>query len=706
MFPMTDSGYGSADGTSAATTDQPEATPPPAIPFGEWPSPITAADVARGRLRLAFPAVTGGDIWWQETRPEQGGRTTVLRAAGGKLTELLPAPWNARSRVHEYGGQAYLPVPGLHSIVFASYADQRLYMAGPQVAEGKEQPRPLTPDPAATASESGGGMLAAAALRYADFVLSPDGNEVWCVHERHDGGKVTRAIVAVPLDGSAAEDLLAIRTMVAGADFFAYPTPSPDGKQLAWITWNHPHMPWDGTELRVAPIENGIPARGRLLQGSNRESVLAPLWRDNTSLYVVTDWSGWWNIYQLSLTGGQPQALYPADEEFAGPLWQLGGRPFAMLGDGRLAVVHGYGSARLSILDPESVEMTELQLPYTEFEYAIAADGDTIAGVAAGPYTPSTVVRISASTGRSEALRAELTELPDQEYLPAPQPVELEGPYGRVVHAFIYPPTNPQAAGPAGARPPFVVWVHGGPTGQVEGVFDLEKAFFTSRGIGVIDVNYGGSSGYGRLYRERLRRQWGVVDVEDAKSAATSLAEAGQADPRRLAIRGGSAGGWTALGAVTTGTARSAVFSAATSYFGVADLRDFAAITHDFESRYLDGLIGPLPGFAIVYEERAPVGHITSRTCPILLLQGLDDPVVPPSQSEAIATDLEEHGIPYAYIAFEGESHGFRKAESITTALEAELSFYGQVLGFTPPGIPQVRLTGGKQGRHAAQQAH
>ncbi len=704
MFPMTDSGYGTADSPPAETTDLPEAPTPPAIPFGEWPSPISAAAVAKGRRRLAFPAMTGSDTWWQETRPEEGGRTTVVRAAGGTVTDLLPAPWNARSRVHEYGGQAYLPVPAANSILFVNYQDQRLYLAGPQVADGSEQPRPLTPDPAATASESGG-MLAAAALRFADFTLSPDGTEVWCVHERHDQDKVSRAIVAIPLDGSAAEDLSAIRTLVTGSDFFAYPTPSPDGNQLAWITWNHPHMPWDGTELRVAPIEDGVPGKGRLLQGSLRESVLAPTWRDNTSLYVVTDWTGWWNIYQLGLAGEPPLALWPADEEFGGPLWALGGRPFAVLGDGRLAVVHGCGSASLGILDPETFELTELSLPYPQFDYAVAADGDTIAGIGSGPYAARTVVRVDAVTGSSAALRAELTELPAEAFLPAPQQVELEGPYGRVVHAFIYPPTSPEATGPAGARPPYVVWVHGGPTGQVVGVFDLEKAFFTSRGIGVIDVNYGGSSGYGRLYRERLRRQWGIVDVEDAKSAATSMAESGQADPRRLAIRGGSAGGWTALGAVTTGTARGAVFSAATSYFGVADLRDFAAITHDFESRYLDGLIGPLPGFEVVYAERAPVGHITSRTCPILLLQGLDDPVVPPSQSEAIATDLEEHGIPYAYIAFEGESHGFRKAESITTALEAELSFYGQVLGFSPPGIPQVRLTGGKPGKHAAKQA-
>ena len=702
---------GSAEnGTETAQNGADTAPAVPAVSFGAWPSPITAADVARSRLRLAYPQVIGGEVWWQETRPEEGGRVTVVhRSAGGKLTDLLPAPWNARTRVHEYGGLSYLPVPRAstrpaaaggraprgHVIMFANYADQRLYVAGPDVAEGKGAPHPITPDP--TGIEPGSAGLRA--LRYADFVLSPNRREIWCVREAHAGGKVTRAIVAIPLDGSAADDPAAIRELVTGSDFFAFPTPSPDGTRLAWISWNHPHMPWDGTELRVAPItrdgEGGkeTAGQGRLVKGGLRESVLAPMWRDNTSLYVVTDWTGWWNIYQVGLTGEPPQALYPAEEEFAGPLWQLGGRPFAVLGDGRLAVVHGRGSMRLGLLDPETSELTDLDLPLPEFSAELSADGAAIVGLAGGPAQPESVVRVDAATSRMEIVRRELDELPGDAYLPVPRHVELEGRYGRVVHALVYAPASPDAKGPAGELPPYVVWVHGGPTGHVVGLLDLEKAYFTSRGIGIIDVNYGGSTGYGRLYRERLRRQWGVVDVEDVVAAARSLADTGEADPARLAIRGGSAGGWTALAAVTTGTAGGAVFSAATSYYGVSDLTGFSAHTHDFESRYLDGLIGPLPGFQVVYAERAPLGHVTDATCPILLLQGLDDPVVLPEQSESIAAELAAHGIRHAYIAFEGESHGFRKAESIMASLEAELSFYGQILGFTTPGIPAVELT-------------
>jgi dipeptidyl aminopeptidase/acylaminoacyl peptidase len=695
------------------------------MPFGEWPSPIAAADVARGRLRLSFPTVISGEVWWQEGRPEEAGRVTVVhRSAGGKLADLLPAPWNARTRVHEYGGLSYLPVPRAsvrpaadggraprgHAIVFANFADQRLYVAGAE-ADGKQAPYPITPDTAVADIGSAAADLDPAGLRYADFTLSPDRREIWCVQERHSGGKVTRSIVAIPLDGSASADPAAIRPLVTGSDFFAFPTPSPDGKFLAWICWNHPHMPWDGTELRVAPVTTGGPeasgetgelggtggqetvGQGRLVKGGLRESVLAPAWRDNTSLYVVTDWTGWWNIYQIGLVGEPPQALYPAEEEFAGPLWQLGARPFAALGDGRLAVVHGRGSMRLAVLDPDTSELTELDLPgLTEFGPALSADGTAIVALAGGPTRPLSVVMVDAATSRVTVLRSELDDLPDEAYLPVPRHVELEGRYGRVVHALVYPPSSPDAVGPEGELPPYVVWVHGGPTAHVVGLFDIEKAYFTSRGIGIIDVNYGGSTGYGRLYRERLRRQWGIVDVEDAIAAARSLADAGEADPARLAIRGGSAGGWTALAAVTTGTAYGPVFSAATSYYGVSDLRGFANLTHDFESRYLDGLIGPMPGFEAVYAERAPVGHVTDATCPILLLQGLDDPVVPPAQSESIAADLAAHGTRHAYIAFEGESHGFRSAEAIASSLEAELSFYGQILGFTPPGVPAVKL--------------
>jgi dipeptidyl aminopeptidase/acylaminoacyl peptidase len=724
--PMTESSTVPAEGattTAVDSTDTPDGTADtgdsqlltagdaaiPAAAFGAWPSPIRAADVAQGLIRILYPTVIGEDIWWQEGRPEEDGRMTIVhRGTDGKPRMLLPAPWNARTRVHEYGGLSYLPVPRAsarphsaggrpprgHAIVFANYSDQRLYLAGMEAADAKEAaaPRPLTPDPATV----NGAGLEPAGLRFADFALSPDRKEVWCVQERHAGGKVTRSIVAVPLDGSAAEKPDAIRQLAVGSDFFAFPTPSPDGGRLAWICWNHPHMPWDGTELRVAAIENGVPGKGRLVKGGLRESVLAPVWRDSTSLYVATDWTGWWNIYQVGLTGEPPQALFPTEEEFAGPLWQLGARPFAMLGDGRLAVLHGRGGLRLGILDPETSELTDLDIGFGEFSLGLSADGTVIAGVAGGHSEPLSVIAVDVATSKVTVLRREMEDVPDARYLPVPRPVELEGPFGRIVHALVYAPANPDVSAPAGELPPYVVWVHGGPTGNSVGLLDIEKAYFTSRGIGIIDVNHGGSTGYGRLYRERLRRQWGIVDVEDVKSAAMSLAKAGQADGARLAIRGGSAGGWTALAAVTTGAVKNPVFAAATSYYGVADLRGFAASTHDFESRYLDGLIGPLPGFDAVYTERAPVGHVTDATCPVLLLQGLDDPVVPPQQARSIADDLAAHGIRHAYLAFEGESHGFRKADSIIASLEAELSFYGQILGFTPPGVPVLKLTGGK----------
>jgi dipeptidyl aminopeptidase/acylaminoacyl peptidase len=418
-----------------------------------------------------------------------------------------------------------------------------------------------------------------------------------------------------------------------------------------------------------------------------------------------------------------PRALCPREEEFASPLWQLGLNPYAVLGDGRLVVAYGTGETRLGVLDPDSGRLTDLDLPYQVFVSGVSAAGQTIATIAGGRAVPTTVLEVEVPAPGGNAQVRELSRsagsLPDPAYLPVPRAARLTGPSGSVVHAIVYPPANPAVRGPEGERPPYIVWVHGGPTSQVVPRLDLEKAFFTSRGIGIIDVNYGGSSGYGRAYRERLRGQWGVVDVADAMTAALALAESGEADGKRLGIRGGSAGGWTALAAVTSGIGvlvgpngsregpadpggdypprplrNRGVFAAVASYFGVTDLRGFAEHTHDFESRYLDGLIGPLPECDALYAERAPVGHVNDATCPVLLLQGLDDPVVPPAQSESIAADLAAHGIRYAYITFEGESHGFRKAENIVASLEAELSFYGQIMGFTPPGVPPVPLVG------------
>jgi len=395
--------------------------------------------------------------------------------------------------------------------------------------------------------------------------------------------------------------------------------------------------------------------------------------------------------------GATPRPLHPLEEEFAGPLWQLGGRPFDLMSDGRLAVLHGLGEYHLGLLDPVSGELADVDLPgYRTTNGDLTVVGTTIATVAGGPRTPWSVLRVAAS-GDAELIKQPPVAA-DPAYLPDARPVQLSADRGGgVVHAIVYPPASPDAAGPDGERPPFIVQVHGGPTAQASPVLSMEKAFFTSRGIGIIDLNYGGSSGYGREYRNRLRGQWGIVDVADAYTAALGLAESGEADRARLAIRGGSAGGWTALAAVTSGPGltgtKEAVFAAATSYYGVSDLRPFAVDTHDFESRYLDGLVGPLPEAEYLYTERAPVGHVTELTCPVLLLQGLDDPIVPPSQSEAIAADLAEHGIRHAYIAFAGESHGFRKAETVIASLEAELAFYGEIFGFTPPGVPPIELS-------------
>jgi dipeptidyl aminopeptidase/acylaminoacyl peptidase len=674
--------------------------------YGTWKSPISAAAVARGAVAVSYPSIAGGEVWWQERRPSEGGRSTIVASAGPGTAprELLPAPWNARTRVHEYGGKSYLPVPSLaggYDLVFANFADQRLYATRGAVQAGTD-PVPLTP------AEGG--------FRFADLVLSPDGGEIWCVRETvlpltdgaaaagfHIGGGVAvrRDIVAVPLDGSAASDAGAIRVLVTGAHFFAFPTPSPDGTRLAWINWNHPDMPWDRTELRVAPVSAGTVsvADAALVMGGREESVLAPLWRDDAALYAISDASGWWNLYEVrAAAGAVPRPLHPAEEEFAGPLWQLGGRPFELLADGRLVVLPGLGEHRLAVLDPASGELTDLDLPgYRTADPELAVSGTTVAAVAGGPRTPWSVLRVPVG-GTPEIMTKQPVAAPAPAYLPDARPLRLSATHnGSVVHAIAYAPANLDYTGPEGELPPYVVFVHGGPTSNSVPVVSMEKAYFTSRGIGVIDVNYGGSTGYGRQYRNRLRGQWGIVDVADAYTAALGLAEAGEADRARLGIRGGSAGGWTALACVTSGPGltgtKEAVFAAATSYYGVSDLRPFAADTHDFESRYLDGLLGPLPEAADRYTERAPVGHVTELTCPILLLQGLDDPIVPPSQSEAIAADLAEHHIPHAYIAFEGESHGFRKAETVIAALEAELAFYGQVFGFTPPGVPPIELS-------------
>jgi dipeptidyl aminopeptidase/acylaminoacyl peptidase len=653
------------------------------LPYGEWPSPISAADLARSGVVLGFVASVGDEIWWGETRPLENGRATVVRRrADGVVVDALPQPWHARTRVHEYGGKAWLPVPAGNghgpSLVFAHWDDQRLYL----LEDGCDEPRPLTPDPAEPA-----------ALRYADPVLTSDGTEVLCVREAHRDGQVVRHVVSVPLDGSAATDDKLIREVAGGSHFVASPRISPDGGRIAWIAWNHPRMPWDGTELRVASLEGGVARSVRTLLGGSEESVLQPEWADDATLYAVSDRDGWWNLHRVRVDSGEVQPLCSREEEFAFPMWLLGWVSYAVLRDGRLAVVHGTGTYTLDVLDPTTGALTDLDLPFTVWSPTLAVGNRGVLGVAGSAQEPLTVVRVEPDAGVVERLRASTDRIPEPDYLPQPRSEALPGPHGRAVHAHIYPPRNPQARAPEAATPPYLVFVHGGPTAQSFPVLNLDVAYFTSRGIGVIDVDYGGSSGYGRVYRQLLDGQWGVVDVEDCVAAARALVDRGDADGARVAIRGGSAGGWTTLAALTS----TDFFAAGVSYFGVADPLRFVESTHDFESRYLDGLIGPLPQARDVYAERSPLSHVDRLACPVLLLQGSEDEVVPRSQSLMFRDALATKRIPHAYLEFEGEQHGFRKESSIIAAHEAELSFYGQVFGFDPPGVPRLELfTGGE----------
>ncbi|MCZ4076906.1 prolyl oligopeptidase family serine peptidase [Rhodococcus sp. H36-A4] len=631
---------------------------PAALPFGSWPSPISAVDLSASGHPVEGGRFVGDEVWWSEMRPTEGGRTTICRFENGVVTSLLPEPFNARTRVHEYGGGAWTATED-GRIVFSEFTDQRVHIGAPG-----EKPVPLTPAPAV-----------AAAVRYGE--LSIVGNEVLAVRETHDGAKVSRDICAIALDGSG------VRSLASGSDFLAYPTLSPNGNMLAFVAWNHPQMPWDGTELRIVDLATGV---SRTILGGTEESVLQPEWIDDESLYVISDRSGWWNIYRTSVDA-DVAALHAADADFGAPLWQLGAQWYSVLDDGKLLTVRTFGTDTLGILDPVTGSLDDIDLDGLT---SISLGGRRRSSVllrAGGAHSASGLRLLDLDTRSLVEIRSGRETIPDADYLPQGAPMTFQG-RQREVHAIAYAPRNPEYRGLEGELPPYVAFVHGGPTAHVAPALNPVFAYFTSRGIGVIDVNYGGSSGYGREYRNRLRGQWGVVDVEDTIAAVQGLADAGLADPARLAIEGGSAGGWTVLAALTS----SDVFACGASYYGVAELEMFVAETHDFESRYIDSLIGPLPDAIDLYRSRAPINNVDGLSCPVLLLQGLSDPIVPPSQAERFRDALVTKGIPHAYLAYEGESHGFRKLETQVHARESELSFYGQVLGFTPPGIPQLEL--------------
>ncbi len=645
-------------------------------PFGSWASPISAQHVAAGSHPVGGGRFVGDEVWWLELRPAEGGRYAVVRQdADGGVHDLLPAPWNARTRVHEYGGGAWTVTPG-GDIVFAEFTDQRLYAMSPG-----GRPRPLTPSPTGPGD-----------LRYAELQIV--GDEVWCVRETHDAERVRRDLAAVPLDGSATDDPSRVRSVVGGSHFLAGARLSPDGGTLAWIAWDHPQMPWDGTALRVAEVgPDGTCGPARTVMGSAGnesapESVLQPEWTPDGRLLALADRTGFWNLYEVPLDGTAPRNLHPVPAEVGGPLWMLGTRWYALLDDGTVLAVATQGTDTLTVIDPVDGTAREVDLPGVSSIGLQQVSGRRVLLTTGGSRVPGGLRLLDLGTGTATDIRLVVDDLPDPAWFAEARTMSFAGPGGRDVHAVVYPPTNPDFAAPEDELAPYVAWVHGGPTSRVTPAMSLTVAYWTSRGIGVVDVNYGGSTGYGREYRERLRGQWGVVDVEDTVAAMRGLADAGLADSRRLAIEGGSAGGWTVLSALT----RSDAFACGVSYFGVAELLQFAAETHDFESRYLDGLIGPLPEARELYDSRAPANNVDGLSCPVLLLQGLDDPIVPPSQAERFVEALQARGLPYAYRAYEGESHGFRREETVVDALESSLSFYGQILGFDPPGVPLLHV--------------
>ncbi|MEU3947600.1 prolyl oligopeptidase family serine peptidase [Streptomyces sp. NPDC029526] len=647
------------------------------LQYGAWPSPIDAATAVTQGGSPEYAGFVGDEVWWTEPRPAEGGRRTLVRRhADGREESVLPAPWNVRSRVHEYGG---LPWAGTMTdtgplVVFVDFADQRLYRWEPGTA-----PRPLTP-----VSSVGQG------LRWVEPTWRADRGEVWCVLEEFTGdgpGDVRRLLAAVPLDGSAADDRGAVRELTDDRHrFVTGPRPSPDGRRVAWLAWDHPRMPWDGTELLVADVApDGTFGEPRTVAGGPEESVAQADWTPDGRLLHTSDRTGWWNLYR----DGEP--VCPRDEEFGGPLWRPGSRWFAPLDSGLVAVLHGRGAAVLGVLDPDTGEVVDAAGPWTEYASFLAAQGERVVAVAGSPRSAPEVVELDTRTGRSRVVGAEHRDVVDPAHYPEPQLRTFTGPDGREIHAHVYPPHHPGCTAPGDRLPPYVIRAHGGPTGRAPLVLDLEIAYFTSRGIGVAEVDYGGSTGYGRAYRDRLRGQWGVVDVEDCAAVARALADEGTADRDRLALRGGSAGGWTTAVSLTT----TDVYACGTILYPVLDLTDWSTGgTHDFESHYLESLIGPRDEVPARYTERSPVTHAEKLTAPFLLLQGLDDVICPPAQCERFLARLTGRRVPHAYLTFEGEGHGFRRAETLVRALEAELALYNQVFGLNAPDAAPLELTG------------
>lgn len=629
---------------------------PTIAPYGSWRSPISTPMLVQGAVRFGDVAVDGETLYWVEGRPQEEGRYVICRrTSDGKIDDVLPKPFSARTTVHEYGGSAITVHDG--TIYFSNYADQRVWRFRPG-----DEPHPIT---------------AESKFRFADFVYDAARNRLVAVCEDHTKceHEPSNRIVEIDLENGR------VVTLVDGADFYSTPRISPDGRQLAWLEWRHPNMPWDGTELLVASFsaDGSLSPRQNIAGGVN-ESIFQPCWSPGGSLYFVSDRTNWWNLY--AHRDGKVTAVLPMDAEFGMPQWVFGMTTYGFQPDGTIiARFTQNGKWSVIRITSHTGKCETIPLPYTNISRVDVA-GHNVFAIAGSSTEVESLVAIELADGRVprvDIIRRASTFNPDPDYTSVPESIEFPTAGIQTAHAFYYPPTNCDFVAPPGELPPLLVLIHGGPTAATAAQFRLSTQYWTSRGFGVCDVNYGGSTGYGREYRNRLRDNWGVVDVADAIHAALHLADQGKVDRHKLIIRGGSAGGYTTLACLTF----SDVFSCGASSYGISDLALMAKDTHKFEARYLDRLVGLYPQDEARYRERSPIFHLEKFNRPVILLQGLEDKIVPPNQAESILDSLKTRGVPVAYVPFAGEQHGFRKAENIIRAHEAELHFYSRILGFT-----------------------
>lgn len=657
----------------AISAEQPEtmpnaANPPVIAAHGTWEGSVPAARLAEGAVAMSDLRVAEGQAYWRESRPAEGGRLVLMtRTADGQLRTLSGPEHNVRTRVHEYGGASYLRIGA--ATLFVNFSDQRVYWH---------------PDGAAPVA------LTPAGYQYADCVHDAVRKRVICVREDHtaatkaENGEERNEIVALALpEGDGVPEPTAGQVLVTGSDFVAAPRLSPDAGQLAWIQWNHPNMPWDQTELRLAEVlADGALGTPQRVAGGAGQSVIEPEWDRDGTLYFLNDPSGWWNLYRWR--EGKLSAVAPMARELGGPLWSVGQASYALLGDGRAVIRHSHlGVDRLGVLDLGNGQRRDFDLPYQHFAIVRALDAGRVLSIAAASDRESALIAIDLDTGSHSIWHQPVPDSLPAESLSLPQAIEFPTAAGadgvaRTAHAFFYPPRNPRYRAPEGELPPLLVLIHGGPTAVARPLLSLARQFWTSRGFALVDVNYGGSTTFGRAYRERLNGQWGVVDVQDAAAAVDYLVAQGLVDPRRIAIRGGSAGGFTTLASLAF-TDR---YNAGANSFGVSDIKALAATSHKFERQYDVSLVGP-PDEAL-YRSRSPLYHLDGFKEPLITFQGDEDKIVPPSQSRMIVEALDRRGVPHAYLEFAGEQHGFRKAENIIRVHEAELYFYGRVFGFTP----------------------